>query len=157
MHVDDVGDISSTPMGCNAMYVGDLRDHKNLQYTQNGMVWLKSTQSQLSKTFCGLKIPWILRKLWAKTDKNNAAMLLMSHVRDVGDVKYLNKRSKATLYRAMLFMSEMSEIFQYYEITVLRYFTSLNYIVYNNSNYSNQEILWINTSNYMKLRIKALY
>ena len=31
------------------------------------------------------------------SDNNNAAMLLMSHVRDVGDVKYLNKRSKATL------------------------------------------------------------
>ena len=41
------------------------------------------------------------------SDKNIAAMLLMSHVRDVGDVKYLNKSSKATLYRAMLLMSEM--------------------------------------------------
>ena len=29
------------------------------------MVWLKSPESQLSKTFCGLKIHWILRKLWA--------------------------------------------------------------------------------------------
>ena len=29
------------------------------------MVWLKSPQSQLSKTFCGLKIHWKLRKLWA--------------------------------------------------------------------------------------------
>ena len=29
------------------------------------MVWLKSPQSQLSKTFCRLKIGWILRKLWA--------------------------------------------------------------------------------------------
>ena len=44
------------------------------------------------------------------SDKNSAAMLLMSHVRDVRDVKYLNKRSKATLYRAMLLMSEMSEM-----------------------------------------------
>ena len=41
------------------------------------------------------------------SDKNNAAMLLMSHVRDV---IYINKRSKATLYRAMLLMSEMSEM-----------------------------------------------
>ena len=40
------------------------------------------------------------------SDNNNAAMLLMSHVGDVGDVKYLNKRSKATLYKAMLLMSE---------------------------------------------------
>ena len=46
------------------------------------------------------------------SDNNNAAMLLMSHVRDVGDVKYLNKRSKATLYKAMLLMSEMLEIFE---------------------------------------------
>ena len=29
------------------------------------IVWLKSPESQLSKTFCGLKICWILRKLWA--------------------------------------------------------------------------------------------
>ena len=29
------------------------------------MVWLKSPQSQLSKTFCRLKISRILRKLWA--------------------------------------------------------------------------------------------
>ena len=46
------------------------------------------------------------------SDNNNAAMLLMSHVRDVGDVKYLNKRSKATLYKAMLLMSKMLEIFE---------------------------------------------
>ena len=46
------------------------------------------------------------------SDNNNAAMLLMSHVRDVGDVKYLNKRSKATLYKAMLLMSEMLKIDQ---------------------------------------------
>ena len=26
-HVGDVGDISSTPKGCNAIYVGDVRDH----------------------------------------------------------------------------------------------------------------------------------
>ena len=38
------------------------------------------------------------------SDNNNAAMLLMSHVGDVRDVKYLNKRSKATLYKAMLLM-----------------------------------------------------
>ena len=31
------------------------------------IVWLKSSKSQLLKTFCGLKISWILRKLWAKT------------------------------------------------------------------------------------------
>ena len=30
------------------------------------MVWLESPKSQLFKTFCGLKIGWILRKLWAK-------------------------------------------------------------------------------------------
>ena len=46
------------------------------------------------------------------SNNNNAAMLLMSHVGDVGDVKYLNKRSKATLYKAMLLMSETSEIFE---------------------------------------------
>ena len=29
------------------------------------------------------------------SDNNNAAMLLMSHVGDIGDVIYINKRSKA--------------------------------------------------------------
>ena len=29
-HVGDVGDRSSTPKGCNAMYVGDVGDHNNL-------------------------------------------------------------------------------------------------------------------------------
>ena len=30
-HVGDVGDRSSTPKGCNAIYVGDIRDHNNHQ------------------------------------------------------------------------------------------------------------------------------
>ena len=55
-HVGDVGDRSSTPKGCNAIYVRDVGDHNNLQYTQCLMVWLKSPRSQLSKTFFGLKI-----------------------------------------------------------------------------------------------------
>ena len=32
-HVGDVGDRSSTPKGCNAMYVGDVGDCNDLQYT----------------------------------------------------------------------------------------------------------------------------
>ena len=32
------------------------------------------------------------------------------HVGDIGDVKYLNKRSKATLYTVMLLLLEMSEM-----------------------------------------------
>ena len=32
-HVRDVGDRSSTPKGCNAIYVRDVRDRNNLQYT----------------------------------------------------------------------------------------------------------------------------
>ena len=52
-HVGDVGDRSSTPKGCNAIYV---RDRNNLQYTQDLMVWLKSPKAQLFKTFFGLKI-----------------------------------------------------------------------------------------------------
>ena len=55
-HVWDVEDRSSTPKGCNAIYVWDIRDHNNLQYTQCLMVWLESPKSQLSKTFFGLKI-----------------------------------------------------------------------------------------------------
>ena len=30
-HVGDVGDRSSTPKGCNAIYVGDIGDRNNLQ------------------------------------------------------------------------------------------------------------------------------
>ena len=55
-HVRDVGDRSSTPKGCNAIYVRDVGDHNNLQYTQCLIVWLKSPKFQLSKTFCRLKI-----------------------------------------------------------------------------------------------------
>ena len=32
-HVGDVGDKSSTFKGCNGIYVGDIGDHNNLQYT----------------------------------------------------------------------------------------------------------------------------
>ena len=55
-HVGDVRDRASTPKGYNAIYVGDIGDCNNLQYTQCLMVWLKSPKSQLSKTFFGLKI-----------------------------------------------------------------------------------------------------
>ena len=44
-HVRDVRDRTSTPKGCNVIYVGDVRDRNNHQY-----------KSQLSKTFFGLKI-----------------------------------------------------------------------------------------------------
>ena len=78
------------------------------------MVWLKSPKSQLSKTFFRIENPLNIKEVMSKkvSDNNNAAMLLMSHVTDVRDVKYLNKRSKATLYKAMLLMSEKSEIFE---------------------------------------------
>ena len=68
--------------------------------------------SQLFKTFFQIENPLNIKQVMSKniSDNNNAAMLLMSHVRDVRDVKYLNKRSKATLYKAMLLMSEMSEM-----------------------------------------------
>ena len=55
-YVGDVGDRSSTPKGCNAIYVRDIRDRNNLQYTQCLMVWLESPKSELSKPFFGLKI-----------------------------------------------------------------------------------------------------
>ena len=61
------------------------------------------------QNFFGIENPLNIKQVMSKnvSDNNNAAMLLMSHV---GDVKYLNKRSKATLYRAMLLMLEMSEM-----------------------------------------------
>ena len=64
------------------------------------------------QNFFWIENPLNIKQVISKnvSDNNNAAMLLMSHVRDVRDVKYLNKRSKATLYKAMLLMSEMSEM-----------------------------------------------
>ena len=64
------------------------------------------------QNFFRIENPLNIKQVMSKnvSDNNNAAMLLMSHVGDVGDVKYLNKRSKATLYKAMLLMSEMSEM-----------------------------------------------
>ena len=64
------------------------------------------------QNFFRIENPLNIKQVMSKnvSDNNNAAMLLMSHVRDVRDVKYLNKRSKATLYKAMLLMSEMSEM-----------------------------------------------
>ena len=66
------------------------------------------------QNFFRIENPLNIKEVMSKniSDNNNAGMLLMSHVGDVGDVKYLNKRSKATLYKAMLLMSEMSEIFE---------------------------------------------
>ena len=60
------------------------------------------------------------------SDNKNAAMLLMSHVGDIGDVKYLNKRSKATLYKAMLLMSETSEIFKLHCVSEFKLFELRN-------------------------------
>ena len=48
-HVGDFRDISSTPKGCNAIYVGDVGD-RNKSSIYIGF------KSQLSKTFFGLKI-----------------------------------------------------------------------------------------------------
>ena len=64
------------------------------------------------QNFFRIENPLNIKQVMSKnvSDNNNAAMLLMSHVGDVGDVKYLNKRSKATLYKAMLLMSEMWEM-----------------------------------------------
>ena len=81
------------------------------------------------QNFFRIENPLNIKEVMSKnvSDNNNAVMLLMAHVRDVGDVKYLNKRSKATLYRAMLLMSETSKISQYCIAfdPLLRYFTSL--------------------------------
>ena len=64
------------------------------------------------QNFFRIENPLNIKQVMSKnvSDNNNAAMLLMSHVGDVRDVKYLNKRSKARLYKAMLLMSEMSEM-----------------------------------------------
>ena len=77
------------------------------------MVWLVGKPYVSAfQNFFRIENPLNIKQVMSKNvfDNNNAAMLLMSHVGDVGDVKYLNKRSKATLYKAMLLMSEMSEM-----------------------------------------------
>ena len=118
--------IDHIKMGCNAMYVEDGKDDKNLQYTQH----LKSSKSQLSKTFFRLKIHWILRKLWAKNmfvyywDTSHQTLCILKHVQDVEDrsskpmgcnplyvkdVKDCKKSSICTGCYSCL-MSEMSEM-----------------------------------------------
>ena len=64
------------------------------------------------QNFFGIENSLNIKEVMSKnvSDNNNAAMLLMSHVEDVGDVIYINKRSKATMYRAMLLMSETLEM-----------------------------------------------
>ena len=66
------------------------------------------------QNFFWIENPLNIKEVMSKniSDNNNAAMLLMPHVGDITDVKYLNKRSKATLYKAMLLMLETSEIFE---------------------------------------------
>ena len=72
-------------------------------------MWLESPKSQAFQNFFQIENPLNIKEVMSKniSDNNNAAMLLMSHV---GDVIYINKRSKVTLYRAMLLMSEMWNI-----------------------------------------------
>ena len=112
-HVGDVGDRSSTPKGCNAMYVGDVRDCNNLQYTQ------------LSKTFFGLKIHWILSKLWAKmsltTTMQQCYSCLMSETSEMWNISIKDQRQHCT---KQCYSCRRCEISQCYVITVLRYFTS---------------------------------
>ena len=111
-HVRDVGDRSSTPKDCNAMYVGDVGDRNNLQYTQDLMVWLKSPKAQLSKTFFGLKIHWILSKLWAKTSLTTTMQqcysCLMSETSEMWNISIKDQRQHCT--KQCLLMSEMSEM-----------------------------------------------
>ena len=62
-----VEDRSNTPKGCNAMYVEDVEDGKRtnthifdifdmLRHTSDLMVWLESSQSQLSHTLYSVQI-----------------------------------------------------------------------------------------------------
>ena len=99
------------------------------------MVWLKSPKSHLSKTFFRIENPLNIKKVMSKniSNNNNAAMLLMSHVGDIGDVIYISIKDQCYSCQRC----QRCEISQCYVITVLRYFTSSNYIVYYNSNYSN--------------------
>ena len=56
-------------MLCMLKYVGGVKGQNYLQHLQHRyylMVWLESPKSQLSKTFCRLKIGSLLRKLWVK-------------------------------------------------------------------------------------------
>ena len=56
-------------MLCMSKHVGGVKGRNNLWHLWHRyylMVWLESPKYQLSKTFCGLKISWILRKLWVK-------------------------------------------------------------------------------------------
>ena len=94
------------------MYLIYLRhlQHALIYTVFDGMV--RKPYVSAFQNFFRIENPLNIKQVMSKniSDNKNAAMLLMSHVRDVRDVKYLNKRSKATLYKAMLLMSEMSEM-----------------------------------------------
>ena len=138
-HVRDVGDRSSTPKGCNAMYVRDVGDRNNLQYTQDLMVLLKSPKAQLSKTFFGLKIHWILSKLWAKTSLTTTMQqcysCLMSEMSEMWNISIKDQRQHCTEQCYSCWRCRRCEISQCYVITVLRYFTSPMSLTWEYSNY----------------------
>ena len=77
------------------MYVEDYFDLWHLQrlwhlwHLQHTYNLMKSPKFQLSKTFFGLKICWILRKLWAKT---------CLYVKDIEDVKYYEELIKGYVW-----------------------------------------------------------
>ena len=87
MHVGDIGDISSTPMGCNAVMLETSETVKKL----DSMIEKPSVLA--FQNFLWIENPLNIKEVMSKniSNKNNAAMLLMSHVGDIGDVKYLNK------------------------------------------------------------------
>ena len=57
----------------NSIYVGDVEGYFDLWHFRHASTYIAfdgmvgKPKSQLSKTFCRLKIGWILRKLWVKT------------------------------------------------------------------------------------------
>ena len=103
------------------------------------MVWLESPMSQLFKTFFGLRIHWILSKLWAKTSLTTKMQqcysCLMSEMSEMWNISIKDQRQHCTKQCYSCRRCRICEISQCYVITVLRYFTSLTSPTWEYSNY----------------------
>ena len=100
---------------------------------------IHSPVSQLSKTFSGLKIRWILRKLWQKRIwQQQCYLCLMSKTSEMWYSSIKDQRQHCTEQCTHVGdVGDISILWIYCIEIFHKYFTSSNYIVYHNSNYSN--------------------
>ena len=106
MYVEDVKDRSNTPKGCNAMYVGDVKDGKRHTHT----FWLIT--SLILNGFS------IRKKFWKAETESFRILCMSKHVKDVKDGKRTYRHTFIIPFliwyhlNVILSMSKMSKIDQ---------------------------------------------